>query len=151
MECNLAKSSAPLSVQKQPLICCFILIFQIAFTWSKTSRKDINRKVSTIEFVHHSKTFRVMTTSEYFLFMQLKTYSTKKYRYVDSNLKVYHLTIGRKVCNGVSIRQVWWWTPTSCKSASYARVTLLQRCHTDEPESLYSIVLDQTEASPRKT
>ena len=47
-----------------------------------------------------------MTTSEYFLFMQLKTYSTKRYRYVDSNLKVYHLTIGRKVCNEVSIRQI---------------------------------------------
>ena len=44
-----------------------------------------------------------MTTSGYFLFMQLKTYSNKRYRYVDSNLKVYHLTIGRKVCNGVSI------------------------------------------------
>ena len=27
MECNLAKSSAPLSVRKQPLTFCFILIF----------------------------------------------------------------------------------------------------------------------------
>ena len=44
---------------------------------------------------------------------------------------MYHPTIGRKVCNGVSIRQVWWWTPTSCKSTSYARVTLLQRCHAE--------------------
>lgn len=50
-----------------------------------------------------NETFRVMTTSGYFLFMQLKTYSNKRYRYVDSNLKVYHLTIGRKVCNGVFI------------------------------------------------
>ena len=40
-----------------------------------------NRKASTTESAHHSKTFRVMTTSGYIRFMLSKIYSNKEIRY----------------------------------------------------------------------